>query len=312
MQGPSESIATTVENRKLRSTSFSLSPEDRTFLPHFLHKQDLISIKTPFNSELIAESIEQKHYLNSTQREDYRITIKDGFFYDAKGELLAGPHMFVLFPDYRLYASKLSLGLNHSHLSSGLALKGAGMLYMQYGRLMTMSNDSGHYKPTFIEMHDAMDWFFAQSNHDNYLFEDHSRQDSDLEFNGIQYFQLSQVLGSSDSRVNAIENSQLVNILFGIKQKALVLFQQLQDFLCSKLESLSLDDPLENLIFNDPSDRKTECYITTIKDAKVKIPEEKSILDCPDLLQYTCLYRIKAQEKLISRYNGLPALTAKI
>lgn len=311
MQGPSESIATTVVNRKLRSTSFSLSPEDKTFLPHFLNKQGLISIKTPFNSELIAESIEQKHYLNSMQREDYRVTIKDGFFYDAKGELLVGPHMFVLFPDYRLYASRLCLGLNHSHLSSGLSLKGAGMLYMQYGRLMTMSNDSGHYKPTFIEMHDAMNWFFTQSNHDNYLFEDHSRQDSVLEFNGIQYFQLNQALGASDSRVDSIQNSQLVSVLFGIKQKALALFKQLQDFLSSKLESLSLEDPLENLMFADPADRKTECYITTIKDAKVKVPEEGSILDCPDLLQYTCLHRIKAQEKLISRYNGLPALTTK-
>ncbi|MGE3318575.1 MAG: hypothetical protein AB7I18_04700 [Candidatus Berkiella sp.] len=301
MMGPSGSMAIDDEtvNRKNRSTSFSLSPEDKTFLPVYHLKQkheqelehELITIKPQFNNELIAESIEQHHYLSSEDREKHLVTIQDGFFKDAMGDFLSGPHVYVLHPKLRLYAVKVGLKINHSHLSSGLPAKGAGMLYFDYGRLITMSNNSGHYKPTFVEMQEAINWFYAQTG-SAFIFEDHSMQDKNVELRGIRYF------SKSEQGLTELKVAELAKAVYEVKASA--------------LESLKIsqEQPCEMDIDSSSELSGDDCYTTQLADVEVMLPVAESILDCPDLLQHTCFYRL-ANGESISRFNGLPVLSPR-
>lgn len=296
MLGPSEAITIPV-TRRPRATSYSLSPEDRTFLPGYHQKQELITIKPQFNNELIAESIEQNRYLSSEEREKHLVTVTDGFFQDADGLLLNGTYVFVLHPKLRLYAANTDLKINHSHLSSGLPLRGAGLMYIDYGRLITLSNDSGHYKPALIEMMEAMDWFFEQTG-TPFLFEDHSKQDKQLELHGIRYFL------KDDQNLTKLDSSELSHEIYKLKVKALEDYKLHYVFNDSNSQVASAS---EDSYHSDDG----QCYFTELSDLEVKLPMGESILDCPDLVQYTCLSRLTSSGRAISRYNGLPPRNKK-
>lgn len=301
-------IGVSIPPRKLTSSteeSFSLSPEDKQFIPHFLMKKDTISLKVPFHNELKAESIHQNHYLDSDQRAAYKITIKDGLFYNAEGRLLDGPLVYVLFPDYRLYAASVYAKLNHSYISSGLDLKGAGILYFERGRLITVSNDSGHYKPTRSEMQDALKWFSDQNVHKPFIFEDHSDQHSDQDLNGIKYSHVHNDPAVDHVALTPIDNQDLVSSLSVLKQEAI---SSRDDDFDSELENLiqhlsqkcnfSDDD---SVYFSPPRDNIPESN----SQASSSTMSSNNIFDRRELMMYTCLQFAKDGKNYSSRFNGV-------
>ncbi len=289
-----------IPRRKISSSkeeSYSLSPEDKQFIPHFLAKKDTISLKVPFHNELKAESIQQNHYLDSGQRAAYKITCKDGLFYNAQGFLLDGPQVFVLFPDYRLYGASVFTNLSHSYVSSGLELKGAGILYFASGHLITLSNDSGHYKPTRAEMQDALQWFSAQNLHKTFIFEDHSDQHEDQEFNGIKYSHVNFNPDSDRVALTPIQNKDLVSSLSLLKKEAMSGYDGKLEALIEQL-SIRAQNGDDSVYFSAPKAQETIQVSSSTTD-------ENNILTKPDLKVYTCLQFAKDDKTYSSRFNGV-------
>lgn len=91
-------------------------------------------------------------YLNDKQRRDFEVYFKDGFIYDSFGELYHDEKMssiFVVDRFGRFYAANVDdfENFNHSTFLSGKEVAGAGEMYIQNGRLVLLSNFSGHYLP---------------------------------------------------------------------------------------------------------------------------------------------------------------------
>lgn len=291
-------------------TSLSLSPEDKQLIPYFLQKRNSISIKPQFNNELIGESIQPKHYLTSEQREAYRITCKDGFFYDASGNLLDGPVVYVLFPDDRLYGAPVSAKLNHSYLSSGLDLKGAGILYPIRGRLVTVSNESGHYKPTLNEMRDALLWFCQQNLNQPILFEDHSQLNKALEFIGIRYFHafveaIHSELEEPQLGLDLIANKDLVSSMTILRRKALEVYDTINDDAEDEMEKWLL-----TLKQNSDNNGQNGVYFSELSGSEDKSniekqKEDNNIFNRIELLLLTCLQNSRVRDEIFSRFNGV-------
>lgn len=101
-------------------------------------------------------------YLNESSRARYKLTVKDGKLYDAKGNLFdtsdaTSLHsaddpraIFVMDHDGNVYASKWQEEgrFHHSSFLAGGDVAGAGELKVSNGDLKLISNASGHYHPT--------------------------------------------------------------------------------------------------------------------------------------------------------------------
>lgn len=101
-------------------------------------------------------------YLDESDREDFKLTVKDGKLYDADGELFDTSDarslhskddpraIFVMDHDGNIYASKShSEGeFHHSSFLAGGDVAGAGELKVSNGELKLLSDKSGHYRPT--------------------------------------------------------------------------------------------------------------------------------------------------------------------
>ncbi|MGW1680130.1 hypothetical protein [Saccharopolyspora sp. NPDC002376] len=100
-------------------------------------------------------------YLNEAEREAYRITIgPDGLLYDSRGELFHtisrgsewdpdyGERIFVADASGRIYAGRKVVGQFHhsSFLAAGPA-SGAGFIKVDRGRIVSIVDSSGHYRP---------------------------------------------------------------------------------------------------------------------------------------------------------------------
>lgn len=154
----------------------------QTYLPLFK-----IRMSAEFEPEKAQEEQSPKRYLSHEQREFYRVTIRNGIFYQ-NGEPMHGPYLYALMPDNTLYAAKTTSEIkNHSQITGGEDVRAAGLMYLLGGRLITISNESGHYKPTRAEIIPALEWFAEQIRYYNFIFEDHSAQEHGLLFNGINY-----------------------------------------------------------------------------------------------------------------------------
>ncbi len=303
MQGQSISSATIpipAIRHRTRSLAESLSPEDKAYLPMFNQKRKNITLKEAFYGEFEEESVARQKYMSSEIRELYRVKIVDGFFYDANNLLLTGPCLYTLFPGDRLYCAHMSLNINHSHLSSGCDLKGAGILYIEHGRLVTMSNDSGHYKPTFNEMRGAIDWFEKQVYGEEFLFEDHSVQEKGAVINGIRYFRISPE-SELEAKITPVNNNQLVRVLSEIRDKALALARILYE----RLYPPKPAEPKPLSIITETGCYAGAYYTST---AVCIVPEElpddvNAIMGMPYLLNLTCLQHLQYPSKLVSRFN---------
>lgn len=175
------------------------APEDIPLLKYYqqpvLAQADNISLLQPeYFVERMAESYVRKNYLSKEDREYFAVTCENGTWQDADGCNLMDAYLYCLLPDNRLYAASISynepldkqLVRNHSHLVAGLPVKAAGILYFKDGKLITISNDSGHYKPTVQNMMPSLAWFTDQACAP-VLFEDHSNAEKSKQNCGIRH-----------------------------------------------------------------------------------------------------------------------------
>lgn len=174
------------EIHALVEPQLNLSTPEAAFLPYF---SSGIRIKADYLvKEAMPEwNLQEKHYLTSESRKGYEVTITNGVFQDINHNLLHGVYLYVIFPNNILYACQVGIQRFHSYLSSGLNVQGAGLLYCEYGRLITVSNESGHYKPTHQEMRPALSLLYEQTLYP-FVFEDHSTLDLTKPFQDVKFF----------------------------------------------------------------------------------------------------------------------------
>ncbi|WP_163512263.1 hypothetical protein [Fodinicola acaciae] len=102
----------------------------------------------------------QVHYLDDAGRQQFRLFTKDGKLYDANGNPFdtslghsahsgGGKAIFVMDKDGNLYASNFhSPGqFHHSSFLGGKPVASAGELSVRNGKLVELTDRSGHYKP---------------------------------------------------------------------------------------------------------------------------------------------------------------------
>lgn len=154
-------------------------------------------LQPEFKAEALAETFLKKHYLDIEARKAAQVTVRRGKFLDAKRKALWGEYIFGLLPDNRLYALPVKDGKHHSHILAGLPAKAVGHAHFVNGKLITLSNNSGHYKPTATQMRSGIEWFYNQTGYE-FVFEDHQRFSNKLVNNGLRYSKASEIHNSSE------------------------------------------------------------------------------------------------------------------
>lgn len=109
-------------------------------------------------------------YLSTEEREDKRIYIKDGLFYNSRDEKFhtgmmethvsgKGWAIFVMAPDNKIYSHSHKVGaFHHSSFLSGGAIQCAGEIAVDNGRVVAINNKSGHYRPDSGSMVRMLFW----------------------------------------------------------------------------------------------------------------------------------------------------------
>ncbi len=100
-------------------------------------------------------------YLTESQREALRLQFRDGRILDAKGNAFdtrdasthwsgCGRAIFIMDENGNWFASKFQepAEFHHSSLSAGKPIAAAGEVEVENGKLVTLSDHSGHYQPT--------------------------------------------------------------------------------------------------------------------------------------------------------------------
>jgi filamentous hemagglutinin len=89
------------------------------------------------------------HYLSESEREEARVYIQGGKLVDSNGTALDGDYIFVVDQQGRLIASPPHEGvIHHSSLGAGKPVLAAGTIKATDGKIETLSNQSGHYRPS--------------------------------------------------------------------------------------------------------------------------------------------------------------------
>ncbi|WP_238589444.1 hypothetical protein [Legionella cincinnatiensis] len=118
----------------------------------------IISMKPEFKIErqtmrLLPVDHPENVYISPEKQALYLVHFdeKNDEFVDVEGDTLDGEYNFVLTCEE---SPKLlcDLNLNHSFLSNGKKVLGAGSLFFENGCLREITNNSGHYRPTDNEM----------------------------------------------------------------------------------------------------------------------------------------------------------------
>lgn len=152
-----------------------------------------IPLKPPFYAEFehhlrcLRIGVKSK-YLNDEERKAYRVSFdEDGTFF-VNGKIAQGTYLYIRLVSGELYAypvmDKHKLNFHHSYLSEGREVSSAGYLYFDHlpsqfnplnkGKLIAVSNESGHYMPTVVEMLSDLMFYLTVSKNLNLIFEDHS------------------------------------------------------------------------------------------------------------------------------------------
>ncbi|SDC78932.1 hypothetical protein SAMN05192589_103228 [Paracidovorax valerianellae] len=106
-------------------------------------------------------------YLNAEQRQQYKLTVKDGKIFDAEGKPFdtrngktacfgggAGKAIFVMDHDGNLYASNYHAPgkFHHSSFLAGQPVAGAGEITVHNGEIQSLTRNSGHYRPSAAQL----------------------------------------------------------------------------------------------------------------------------------------------------------------
>lgn len=170
-----------------------------------------------FKTEALAESFITKHYLDIKARQEIQVRVRKGHFTDAKRKPLWGEYIYGLLPDNRLYVLPVTSGKHHSHILAGLPAKAVGHAHFINGKLITLSNNSGHYKPTAKQMKSGIEWFYNQSEKD-FVFEDHQRFSPLLVNKGLRYRKASEIVaaGNDTELTHEMSMEMLSDLIEGV------------------------------------------------------------------------------------------------
>ncbi|GKS99309.1 hypothetical protein AVKW3434_07995 [Acidovorax sp. SUPP3434] len=106
-------------------------------------------------------------YLNAEQRQQFKLTVKDGKIFDAEGKPFdtrngktacfgggAGKAIFVMDHDGNLYASNYHAPgkFHHSSFLAGQPVAGAGEITVHNGEIQSLTRNSGHYRPSAAQL----------------------------------------------------------------------------------------------------------------------------------------------------------------
>ena len=103
-------------------------------------------------------------YLDEQQRQEYKLTVRDGKIYDAKGELFdtaaaatvlgGGKAIFVMDHDGNMFASTShAVGkFHHSSFLAGQPVAAAGEIEVHNGEIVSLNRKSGHYRPSEAQL----------------------------------------------------------------------------------------------------------------------------------------------------------------
>lgn len=155
-------------------------------------KNDVILMQAEYYREMLAERFIRKNYLSIRERAQYRTFILNNIFVDDFNNRLDGEYIYGLLPDHRLYMAPIHEVRNHSHLIAGLPVIAIGHAYIDNGYLITISNNSGHYKPLLSIMKPGIKWFIENISHD-FLIEDHSTISPEELYGGVKIYLASTV-----------------------------------------------------------------------------------------------------------------------
>ncbi len=169
---------------------------------------NFILMHPEFEDERLTENLNPKHYLSCEQRDAYLVSATGEIFLDSQEFLLDGEYIFALMPDYRLLCAPAEEIKHHSYLVAGLPVIAIGHAYFSDGRLITLSNNSGHYKPTRIKMLAGLAWFYENAG--EFLFEDHSQFDATLKYYNILHFIVN---GDLEVLNNPISKKQIIDFI---------------------------------------------------------------------------------------------------
>ena len=108
-------------------------------------------------NEMVHKNFQSVSYLDATEREAYKLTIRDGKLYQndvpfdtsqVLSKNIQGEVAFVITADGEFLAAPHKGGeFHHSSFMSGERVVAAGMMKVVDGKIITMDNNSGHYKP---------------------------------------------------------------------------------------------------------------------------------------------------------------------
>ncbi|CDZ78996.1 hypothetical protein BN59_03311 [Legionella massiliensis] len=117
-----------------------------------------ISMKNEFRTErkamrLLPSNDPEQKYLDKEKQDLYEIKFseEEGIFLDYEGNVLSGKYNFIITCEEnpRIICHPT---MNHSFLANGKKVLAAGNLFFQFDTLVTITNNSGHYRPTDEEM----------------------------------------------------------------------------------------------------------------------------------------------------------------
>ena len=264
-------------------TQVELNDEERSYLPWY-NKTKGIRMKHDFVAEAVAEYVViGKNYLSSTEREKYQFTFQNGVFKDQNQWLLHGEFLYVLLWNNKLYGCKPTLakpaGVKpdkkwfHSYLSSGVNVKAAGVIYCHYGKIITISNESGHYKPTREDMLPALHYLQQLSN-TPLVFEDHSCLNPELPNQGVQHFEVN--IENDELLLTPLDLKSLDNLITKTTEAAVRHYKnnaKTTPLANGKLDPDSYED-------SDNEEQTKKAVVQTMS-----LPEN-------DFMKHTCLWRM--------------------
>jgi hypothetical protein len=280
------------EVHALVDPQLSLSGPEIGYLPYF-NTQDKHGIRIKadylFTEARPEWDLQETHYLTSEDRKHYEVIPNNGIFEDVYGKLLHGIYLYVIFPNDLIYACPVGTQRFHSYLSSALNVKGAGLLYCQYGMLITASNESGHYKPTHLEMRPALSTLFNKTLYP-FVFEDHSTLDQTKPFQDVKFF----------SVVNADQQSPLMLIKTKESLKSTIDSATAQAELMLKMRYASIEEAKKHA--NNDHDYGLSSYYLDENDVQEQVAPTSTAISDPMIdpltedpnafMKHTCLARL--------------------
>jgi hypothetical protein len=147
---------------KMKNNKFSLSNIEKLQCLFFKNCSGLYGAST-MQPQYIGEHNKYTKYLSIVEKEQAKIKLINGLFYDNNNQLVntinpkesgryATSSLYVIDRDFNFYVfgNKFSDGfsIHHSSILSGRPVICAGYLTIIQGKLKSLSNESGHYQPT--------------------------------------------------------------------------------------------------------------------------------------------------------------------